>query len=45
MGIFRLPGQAYDHIYATYGWFGVAFAGLGVVLAVIGIMVWFDRRR
>ena len=45
MGIFRLPGEAYDYVYGGYGWFGVAFAALGLVLAVISVMVWFDRRR
>jgi hypothetical protein len=45
MGIFRLPGRLYDQLYTGYGWFGVAFAALGIVVLIIAIMVWFDRRR
>lgn len=45
MGIFRIPGQLYDQVYNSYGWFGVAFGGVGVVLLFICILVWFDRRR
>ena len=45
MGIFRMPGELYDHVYSTYGWFGIAFGGVGLVLVIIGIMIWFDRRR
>jgi len=35
----------YDQIYGSYGWFGIAFAALGVVVGVVAITVWFDRRR
>jgi hypothetical protein len=45
MGILRIPGQIYDHIYGSYGWFGVAFAALGVVLLIIAVLTWFDRRK
>jgi hypothetical protein len=45
MGIFRVPGQVYDFVYDGYGWFGLAFAALLLILTVVGIMVWFDRRR
>jgi hypothetical protein len=45
MGIFRLPGQAYDYVHHNFGWWGVAFAVLGVVLCFIGTLVWLDRRR
>lgn len=45
MGIFRIPGQMYDYVYNGFGWFGVAFAGLGVVLGVVFVMIWFDRRK
>lgn len=45
MGLFRIPGRIYDSIYGGYGWFGVAFAALGLVLLIIAVMVWFDRRK
>lgn len=45
MGIFKLPGRAYDYINVNYGWWGVAFAALGVVLLIVSTMVYFDRRR
>ncbi len=45
MGILRLPGRAYDYVYGGYGWFGVAFAGVALVLLIVGIMIWFDRRK
>jgi len=45
MGILRIPGRMYDQVYGSYGWFGVAFGGLALIVLVIGIMVWFDRRR
>jgi hypothetical protein len=45
MGIFRLPGRLYDHVYGSYGWWGVAFGGVGLVVLIIAVCVWFDRRR
>jgi len=45
MGILRIPGQLYDSLYSSYGWFGVAFAALFCVLVIVGIMTWIDRRR
>ena len=45
MGIFSLPGRLYDQLYFSYGWFGVAFAGVGIVLLFVMILIWFDRRR
>jgi len=45
MGIIHLFGRVYDSVYSSYGWFGVAFAGVGVVLAIVAIMIWFDRRK
>jgi hypothetical protein len=45
MGILRIPGRMYDYVYNGFGWFGVAFAALMVVLVIVAIMIWFDRRR
>ena len=43
--IFRIPTRAYEYVYYTYGWFGVLFAGLAVVLAIVTVCIWWDRRR
>ena len=43
MGILRLPVQVYDQLHASYGWFGVAFTGVGLVVAIVSVMIWFDR--
>jgi hypothetical protein len=45
MGILRVPGRIYDYLYNGFGWFGLAVAALLLVLAIVSIMVWFDRRR
>ncbi len=43
--ITNYPGQAYDYVYGHYGLTGLIVAGVGLVVAVVSIMVWFDRRR
>jgi hypothetical protein len=45
MGILQLPGRAYDHIYGQFGWVGLTFAGLALVVTIVGVMIWFDRRK
>lgn len=45
MNFLKLPGRAYDHVYINYGWWGVAFAGVGLVFFIVAVMVYFDRRR
>lgn len=39
------PAQAYDYINANYGLTGLIVAGVGVVVAVVCAMIWFDRAR
>jgi len=43
--ITNYPGQAYDYINGNYGLTGLIVAGVGIVVAVICLMVWFDRAR
>jgi hypothetical protein len=39
------PGQAYDYIYGHYGTVGLIVAGVAIVVAIVGLFIWFDRRR
>ena len=39
------PGQAYDYIYGNFGLTGLIVAGVGIVVAIVSMMVWFDRRK
>ena len=39
------PSQAYDYIYANFGLTGLIVAGVGIVVAGVSMMVWFDRAR
>ena len=41
----KYPEQVYDYIYGNYGLTGLIVAGVGVVVAVVSIMVWFDRQK
>jgi hypothetical protein len=43
--ITNYPGQAYDYVYSHYGTIGLIIAGVGIVVAVICLMVAFDRAR
>jgi hypothetical protein len=41
----QMPGQAYDYIYNNYGTPGLIVAGVAIVLAVVGVFIWLDRRK
>ena len=43
--VFDLPVKAYNYVYTNFGWFGVLFAGLAVTMGVVGIYIWFERRK
>jgi hypothetical protein len=43
--IFRVPVRAYDYVYHNFGWFGVLFAGLGIALGIVFLLIWYDRRK
>ena len=40
-----LSGRGYDYIHGQYGLSGLIAAGVIVVVALIGIFIWFDRRK
>jgi hypothetical protein len=39
------PEQAYNYVYGSYGTVGLIVAGVGIVVAIVSVMVWFDRRK
>jgi len=39
------PGQAYEYINGQYGFVGVIFAGLVLVMSGMGLFIWLDRRK
>lgn len=41
----RWPVEFYDHIYTHYGFIGVFCGGLVVVLSIVGVFIWLDRRK
>ena len=43
--ITSFPGFAYDYIHGNYGTVGLIVAGVGIVVAIVGVFIWFDRRK
>jgi hypothetical protein len=43
--VFQIPVKAYQYVYTNFGWWGVLFAGLGITMIIVGMFVWFDRRK
>jgi hypothetical protein len=43
--ILSLPGQGYDYIHGHFGTTGVIFAGVMLVVAIVAVMIWYDRRK
>lgn len=39
------PGEAYDYVYGNYGTLGLIVVGLAVVVAIVAVFVWLDRRK
>ena len=39
------PSQAYDYVYGQFGLTGLIVAGVALVVSVVSMMIWFDRRR
>lgn len=43
--IITFPEQAYDYINGNYGIIGLIVAGVGIVVAIVGVFIWLDRRK
>jgi hypothetical protein len=40
-----MPGKAYDYVYGQYGTVGLIVTGVVIVVAIVSVMVWLDRRK
>lgn len=40
-----IPSDAYNYVYGQYGTVGVIVAGVVIVVAVVGVLTWLDRRK
>lgn len=40
-----LPGQAYDYVYGNFGNVGLIVAGVVIVVAVVSVFIFLDRRK
>ena len=40
-----LPERIYDYVYGNYGTVGLIAIGLVIVVCIVGIFVWLDRRK
>lgn len=43
--ITSFPGYVYDYIYGNYGTIGLIVAGVGIVVGIVGVFIWWDRRK
>jgi hypothetical protein len=43
--IISYPGMAYDYIYGNYGVVGLIVAGVAIVVAIVSLLIWLDRRK
>jgi hypothetical protein len=43
--IISFPGRAYDYIDGQYGTVGLIVAGVMIVVAIVSVFIWFDRRK
>jgi len=43
--ITSFPGRAYDYIHYQYGTVGLIVTGVMVVVAIVSLFIWFDRRK
>lgn len=43
--ILSYPSRAFDYIQMQYGTIGLMFAALILIVGVISIFIWLDRRR
>jgi hypothetical protein len=43
--IAAMPGKAYDYIYGQFGTVGLIVTGVAIVIAIVSVLIWFDRRK
>ena len=43
--IISIPGRAFDYVNGQYGTVGLIVIGLMVVVGIVGVLTWFDRRK
>ena len=43
--IISFPGRAYDYIDGQYGTVGLIVTGVMLVVAIVTLFIWFDRRK
>lgn len=43
--IISFPGRAFDYVNDQYGTVGLIVIGLMVVVGIVGVLTWFDRRK
>lgn len=43
--IFALPSRAYNYIHYQYGMIGLLVVGLLITVGIVGVFVWWDRRK
>ena len=43
--IISIPGRAFDYVNGQYGTVGLIVIGLIVVVGIVGVLTWFDRRK
>ncbi len=43
--ITSFPGDAYDYIHGNYGTIGLIVAGVCLVVAMVSVFIWLDRRK
>jgi hypothetical protein len=39
------PEKAYDYVYYTYGTVGLIVCGVAFVVAIVSLLIWYDRTR
>jgi hypothetical protein len=43
--ITALPEQMYDYVHGQYGTVGLIVAGVILVVLIVCVFIWFDRRK
>ncbi|HJZ92189.1 MAG TPA: hypothetical protein VKE40_15040 [Gemmataceae bacterium] len=43
--ITAMPGKAYDYINGHFGTVGLIVTGVAIVVLIVSILIWFDRRK